>query len=103
SKTADSPSVVAGTRVTYTLTVANPNGPSTATAVVVTDTLPAGLTGVSAVSDLGTCDLGPPITCTVGTLFVGATATITITADVSPDAALQPATNSASVKTTSTD
>ena len=46
-----------GERTTWTVTVAN-NGPDTATDVVVTDTLPAGLAFVSATASRGSYDAG---------------------------------------------
>src|SRR5213076_2793833 len=46
TKTASPPTPTLGQNVTFTVTVTN-NGPDTATGVVVTDLLPAGLTYVS--------------------------------------------------------
>jgi uncharacterized repeat protein (TIGR01451 family) len=103
AKSAAPATFVAGTSVTYTLSVSNPSGPSDAAGVIVTDPLPAGLTAVSAVTNLASCQLGPPVSCNLGTLFVGATATITITADVGSNAPLQPVTNTATVVTSSQD
>ena len=54
-------------RVNYTITVTNA-GPSPATNVVVTDTLPAGLTLVSATPSQGTCNAVDPVTCNLGTI-----------------------------------
>jgi uncharacterized repeat protein (TIGR01451 family) len=58
--------VVAGTQMTYTITVLN-QGPSEADNVVVEDTLPA---GVNYVSDTDSCVEGPPglLTCSLGTI-----------------------------------
>jgi uncharacterized repeat protein (TIGR01451 family) len=103
TKTAEPTTVIAGERVTYTLELSNASGPSDASGVVLTDALPAGLTARSAVTDLGSCKLGPPVSCDVGTLFVGATATVTITADTSPDAPIGTVTNDASVTAASID
>lgn len=103
AKSAAPTSVAAGGRVVYTLTVSNPDGPSNAHGVQVTDALPSGLDAVQAVSDAGDCDLGPPVTCTVDTLTVGGTATITITAAVSPDIALGTVSNTATVRTLGSD
>jgi uncharacterized repeat protein (TIGR01451 family) len=65
----------AGTQGSYSLTISN-GGPSTATDVVVTITLPAGMTFVSAGS---TCSaLGAVVTCTLGTLAPGATVSLTL-------------------------
>lgn len=64
--------------VVYTIDVTN-NGPSDATNVVVTDTLPVELSYVS--DDCGGSDL-PPWTWNVGSLLNGATATCNITLSV---------------------
>ena len=56
-------------------------GPAFATGVVVTDTLPVGVTASAATSSIGTCTIaGRTVTCAVGNLQAGGTATITITA-----------------------
>ena len=80
----DSPDpIVAGNQLTYTLALTN-NGPQTATNVVVTDTLPAGTTFVSATSNLGTVtELGGVVTGNVGTMTNAQTATITIIVGIS--------------------
>ncbi|ADU47648.1 DUF11 domain-containing protein [Intrasporangium calvum] len=80
--------VVAGTQLTYEITVHNA-GPSTAVGVVVTDTLPAGLSFVSAQTADGSCTNGNPgdrdLRCGLGNLAAGATETITVVALVAPD------------------
>ena len=63
--------------LTYTLGVRN-NGPDTATAVVVTDSLPADVAFVSATPSQGTCSGDRVLTCQLGTLAAGATASITV-------------------------
>ena len=75
----DSPDPVqAGNRLTYTLTVTN-YGPSNATSVVVTDTLPSGVTFVSATSGQGTArEQNGIVTWNIGNLANGTTATLTI-------------------------
>ena len=81
----DSPDpVTAGDTLTYSLTITN-NGPDKATGVNVTDTLPVGVTPVSATPSPGTCILGAVVTCDIGDLEPGANATITI--DVTVDSA----------------
>jgi uncharacterized repeat protein (TIGR01451 family) len=75
----DSPDpVVAGRDLTYTLVVAN-HGPSDASTVTVTDTLPASVDFVSATASQGGClHLAGSVTCELGSLADGASATITI-------------------------
>ena len=69
---------VVGSQLTYTVTVRN-NGPNTATNVVVTDTLPASVNVVSITPSQGTCTRnGAVITCAVGTVGIGQSATIQI-------------------------
>jgi uncharacterized repeat protein (TIGR01451 family) len=76
----DSPDpVFVGNNLTYIVTVNN-NGPADATGVTVTDTLPAGVTFVSAVPSQGSCNqVAGMVTCNLGTILNGANATITIT------------------------
>ncbi len=85
----DSPEpVLAGNDVTYTLAVTN-NGPSVATSVTVTDTLPAEVSFVSATGSGWTCsESAGTVTCDATSLAVGAAPPITITAAVPPDTAL---------------
>ena len=81
---ADAPDpVAAGTQVTYTVTVTN-GGPSPATSVTLTDVLPAAPRFVSATASQGSCSrtgsgqTGGTLTCGLGTLPSGGTATVTI-------------------------
>jgi len=83
--------VVAGTNLTYTLTVTN-NGPSTASNVVVQDTLPAHVTIVSVSgTNSATCNAGTPgdpflpTTCNFDTVPPAASRTMTIVVTVDPD------------------
>jgi uncharacterized repeat protein (TIGR01451 family) len=69
-----------GNRMTYAITVTN-NGPSTATGVTGVDTLPDPklVTYESAVASQGSCSVsGKNVTCSLGTLASGASATITV-------------------------
>src|SRR5262249_12591335 len=67
--------VTTGQQFTYTLSVHN-GGPSNATSVAVTDTLPTSATFVSA--STGCTNASGTVTCTVGNLVNGANATINI-------------------------
>jgi uncharacterized repeat protein (TIGR01451 family) len=70
----------AGAPFTYTVTINNA-GPSSANSVLVTDTLPAGVTATAVLSSQGTCAINAQIvTCTLGTMASGSQAVITITA-----------------------
>jgi len=71
--------VFLGQNTTYNITVSN-SGPSEANAVQLSDTLAAGMTLVSVTPSAGvTCvTTANPITCSVGTLASGATATIAV-------------------------
>ena len=100
AKTAAPDPVTAGNELAYTLTVTN-NGPAGATGVIVTDTLPAGVTLVSATPSQGTC--GGAVTCALGNLASGSSVTITIIATVDPALAGGVITNTASVTGTETD
>ena len=92
--------VLVGGRVTYTHTVEN-TGPSTATGVSLSDTLPAGVTFESATSSQGACsELAGMVTCALGVLANGASANVEI--EVTPQAA-GTITNQASVTSTLND
>jgi uncharacterized repeat protein (TIGR01451 family) len=80
----DSPDPVNfGSNLTYTITVQN-KGEIAATGVTLTDTLPAGAALVSANSTAGTCSGTTAITCNIGTLTGGASATVTIVVTAPP-------------------
>jgi uncharacterized repeat protein (TIGR01451 family) len=69
--------VTSGGLLSYSLTLGD-RGPQSATGVVVTTTLPAGLTLVASMSSSFCTQSGQKVTCTVGALGVGATTPITI-------------------------
>ena len=86
-----------GQQLTYMLTVTN-NGPSAADNVVITDTLPANVTFVSA--STGCSNSASTVTCTISSINASQTATVTIV--VTPTVA-GTITNSASVQSSSLD
>ena len=91
-----------GSTTGYSLTVTNSGPTSDPGPISITDTLPAGLTPVSASGDGLTCAIaGSTVTCTsTGPLAVGASVTVAITANV--EAAAYPSvTNTATVATPS--
>src|ERR1700722_19869935 len=78
TKTGSPNPVLQGSTLTYTLGVTN-NGPASATLVNVTDTLPSQVSFVSASSSQGSCSQASgTVTCSLGTMASGATATVTI-------------------------
>ncbi len=89
----DSPDpAVAGQNLTYVLTVSN-SGLDGASGVTLTDTLPAGVTFVSATPSHGAClpPVGLSVTCNLGNLANGASAAVTIVVTVNastPDGAV---------------
>lgn len=97
TKVADDPTPIAGTDTTWTLNVAN-NGPETAPSVVVTDTLPAELSYVSAVPEQGSCSFASPvITCELGRMGSGDVVEIKLTTTVAADTEGQTIVNPAEV------
>jgi uncharacterized protein (TIGR03437 family) len=102
TKTAAPNPVPAGENLTYTLAVRN-IGPQPATGVTVTDTLPAGVTFVSASSTQGNCNGTSTIACNLGNLAASAPGNeATITIVVRPTAT-GTITNTASVTGNETD
>jgi uncharacterized repeat protein (TIGR01451 family)/LPXTG-motif cell wall-anchored protein len=102
-KTRDLSQVVVGssTPVTYTLTVTN-NGPYGDPGVSLTDNLPGGAVLGTVTPSQGSCTTPVgQVTCNLGALANGATATVTVRAVL--DGSADPATNSASVTGTNFD
>ncbi len=81
TKTDDIDPVLAGEDISYTVTVVN-IGPSTDTGIVLTDTLPAGVTFVSGP---GCSESGGTVTCAIGTLAPTANRSFTITVATDAD------------------
>ena len=81
TKTSGAASAMTGGTISYTIVVGN-GGPSAATNVVVTDDLPSGLSFVSATPTQGTCNASDPVTCNLGTILSGASASITLVTQV---------------------
>jgi uncharacterized repeat protein (TIGR01451 family) len=67
-------------RSTLVLTASVTNaGPSSATQVTLSETLPAGVTLVSVAPSQGSCSGSGTITCSLGTLAANGSATVTVT------------------------
>src|SRR6185436_977012 len=97
----DSPDpVLAGQLLTYSLSVANA-GPSSATGVSVTDTLPAGVTFSSATPSQGTCSQASgTVTCALGTIANAGNASVSIKVTPQSQGSI---TNQATVSATTAD
>ena len=84
---ADAPDpVAAGETLVYTADVTN-NGPDPASDVVLSDTLPAGVTFISATASQGTCIYTTVLNCSLSALARGANARVTVVVEVSAAAA----------------
>ena len=102
TKTGSPNPVDAGKPLVYTLTIVN-NGPSNGAGVTVTDTLPAGVVYASSTASQGSAsDSGNVVTANLGSLAVGATATVAITVNVD-SSTVGSITNTATVASASVD
>jgi uncharacterized repeat protein (TIGR01451 family) len=100
TKTVSAPPYGTGLPVTWTINVAN-NGTGSSTGVTVTDVLPAGTTFVSAIPSAGSCSGTTTVTCNLGTLAAGASATIALKATLPSTPG--PVTNTATATSSNTD
>ncbi len=90
-----------GNSITYRITILN-SGPQSATNITVSDILPAGVTYTNAVTNKGSCsEAGGTVTCNIGAVSNGSTATITLV--VRTTAANATLSNTATVTTSVTD
>jgi uncharacterized repeat protein (TIGR01451 family) len=92
-------STTQGDAIAYTLTVTN-GGPGSTGGVTLTDSLPAGTSLYSVVSSQGTCAGTSTLTCALGALEDGASATVQVTAIANATGAQ---TDTASIGGTATD
>ncbi len=99
TKTDDVDPIMSGNTLTYTITATNA-GDATANSVVVTDTFPTGFTATTVTPSQGSCSSNSPLSCELGSLTSGGSATVTVVGTVSGCSALS---NTANVTTTSTE
>ncbi|HEV2834624.1 MAG TPA: PQQ-dependent sugar dehydrogenase [Pyrinomonadaceae bacterium] len=99
TKTASPNPGQAGVSLSYRITVTD-NGPANATNVSVTETLPGGITFISATATQGNCNGSGPVNCNLGTIAAGNSAVVTIV--VTPSAPGQ-ITNTATVNANESD
>jgi uncharacterized repeat protein (TIGR01451 family) len=99
SKTPSTTALSIGQTFDYTIVVTN-LGPSTATGVVMTDSLPPAFSFVSANPTQGACSGTTTVTCTIGTMLNGASVTITIRGTTTTPGAM---TNAATVAANETE
>jgi uncharacterized repeat protein (TIGR01451 family) len=100
----------AGTNLTYNINVTN-NGPSDASSVTMSDTLPANTTFVSEsqLTGPGFICINPPlggtgtVSCSIATLTAGTSATFAIVVQIAPATPVGPSSNTATVSTSTTD
>jgi uncharacterized repeat protein (TIGR01451 family) len=90
--------IVINSDLTYAIVVSN-NGPNSAAGVIVADNLPTGVTYVSATPSQGTCIGTSTVTCALGSIRNGESATVTLV--VTPIVAVSGLTNTASITSSS--
>jgi uncharacterized repeat protein (TIGR01451 family) len=100
TKTAPAGLYGTGNPLTYTIAVSNA-GPGPAASVVVTDVLPAGTTFSSATPSQGSCSGTTTVTCSLGTIASGGSATIALTLTLPSTPG--PVSNTATVTTSTSD
>jgi uncharacterized repeat protein (TIGR01451 family) len=96
-KSASPQSVSVGGELTYTLTVTNLSATTASSAATVTDLLPAGLAFVSATPSQGSCSGTTSVSCALGSIAAGGTASVVIKVKPTVDVAGQPVENCATV------
>ncbi len=101
-KTSSTPTILLGIPFSYQIVVTN-HGPSDATGVTLTDPLPAQVTFQSATATQGACSGTTTVTCALGTLANGASATVVITVVPPTTAAPGPVANTAMVAANESD
>lgn len=79
--------VIPGGTLTYTFRIQN-NGPSTATGVTLTDTLPGTVTFVSSNTTQGTCSGTSTVTCNIGALANGGAVAVWASSNAPPQIAI---------------
>jgi uncharacterized repeat protein (TIGR01451 family) len=99
SKAADVSSTIVGSNITYTIKASN-GGPDLARSSTISDPLPANVSLVSATASQGSCTGTTTVSCSLGTIANGGSATVTIVAKAT---AAGTATNTASVSSGSVD
>ena len=77
TKSDSSDPILIGSNLTYTFTISN-EGPSDATGVRLTDTLPEGVTFVSSTPSQGSCSGTSTVVCSLGNIRIGDGATVSI-------------------------
>ncbi|MEM1332021.1 MAG: hypothetical protein AAGG08_01065, partial [Actinomycetota bacterium] len=105
TKTFDAPAtVVAGETIGFTLAAIN-NGPSDATTVVLTDTVPAGFTidSFSNASGVSCTTSADTITCTAATVADGASVSVDVVMRAGPRVAAGPVNNTATISSATPD